>query len=196
MVDVVIARYKESLDWVNLFDVSKSPNVKFFIYNKSDEPFEVSKPYTYKSLPNIGREAHTFLHHIVHNYDNLAEETLFLQGYPFDHHIEISMLQYLIEKKANYDQFRTFAIVSVQPLFIETANVSYNLIFNTLYKDLSPPPQYIFSSGAQYIVKKEAILRHSKATWSKLLEMSETDTQFPWSVERIWMYMYSDCLLQ
>ena len=32
-----------------------------------------------------GREAGTWLHHIVTNYDRLADRTVFLQGDPFDH---------------------------------------------------------------------------------------------------------------
>lgn len=31
-------------------------------------------------LPNRGREGHSYLHHIVENYDNLADITIFLPG--------------------------------------------------------------------------------------------------------------------
>ena len=31
-------------------------------------------------LPNIGRETHTYLHHIINNYDSLPEVTIFLPG--------------------------------------------------------------------------------------------------------------------
>lgn len=31
-------------------------------------------------LPNVGREAHTFLHHILKNYDTLADVTFFVNG--------------------------------------------------------------------------------------------------------------------
>jgi hypothetical protein len=37
-------------------------------------------------VPNVGREGHTFLHHIVEHYDNLADHTLFCQETP--HHPE------------------------------------------------------------------------------------------------------------
>ena len=37
------------------------------------------------ALPNRGREAGTWLHHIVSNYDRLADRTVFMQGDPFDH---------------------------------------------------------------------------------------------------------------
>ncbi len=37
------------------------------------------------TLPNLGREAHTYLHHIVNRYYTLADYTIFCQGKPFDH---------------------------------------------------------------------------------------------------------------
>jgi hypothetical protein len=54
------------------------------------------------------------------------------------------------------------------------------------------PNRYRFSSGAQYIVKKEGIHRHSKQTWQKLLDQSINQHQFPWNIERVWMYIFSD----
>jgi hypothetical protein len=36
-------------------------------------------------LPNVGREADTYLTHIVRNWDRLADTTIFCQGDPFPH---------------------------------------------------------------------------------------------------------------
>lgn len=36
-------------------------------------------------LPNVGREAHAWLHHLTHRYDTLSPLTVFAQGRPFDH---------------------------------------------------------------------------------------------------------------
>lgn len=49
------------------------------VYDKGPEPSACVK------LPNIGREAHAYLHHIVARYDDLADVTVFVQGKPFDH---------------------------------------------------------------------------------------------------------------
>jgi hypothetical protein len=38
-----------------------------------------------EDLPNVGREGQTYLHHIVHNYHNLADITFFSQGNPRPH---------------------------------------------------------------------------------------------------------------
>ena len=31
-------------------------------------------------MPNVGRESHTYLYHIVENYDNMADWTVFTQS--------------------------------------------------------------------------------------------------------------------
>ncbi len=76
MNDLVIARYKEDISWIDDHNLSDTFNV--IVYNKFH-----SEPIT---LPNAaGREAHTYLWHIVSNYDTLPDRTIFCQGKPFDH---------------------------------------------------------------------------------------------------------------
>ena len=55
--DIVIAHYNENLDWISELD-STYIN-KIWIYSKS------STVNDYIPLLNIGRESHTYLHHIV-----------------------------------------------------------------------------------------------------------------------------------
>lgn len=38
------------------------------------------------SLPNIGREGHTYFHHIINNYENLPDILIFLPGSAMDEH--------------------------------------------------------------------------------------------------------------
>ena len=73
-VEIVIAKYKEDTSWTQRL------TRHYTIYDKSNDPIF----YSYR-LPNIGRETHTYLYHIIKNYDNLADITVFLQGDPVDH---------------------------------------------------------------------------------------------------------------
>jgi Protein of unknown function (DUF3431) len=73
-VEIVIAKYKEDVSWTQRL------TQHYTIYDKSNDPIF----YSYR-LPNIGREPHTYLYHIIKNYDNLADITVFLQGDPVDH---------------------------------------------------------------------------------------------------------------
>lgn len=73
-VDIVVAYYNEDLSWI---DKIKSDSLgRIFIYNKSGDD-------RYIPLDNIGQDPHTYLTHIIENYDNLGDATIFLQGNPF-----------------------------------------------------------------------------------------------------------------
>lgn len=74
-LELVVARYAEDLSWLRR--VPKT--VRVTVYNKGGDTVPGM------ALPNVGREAHTYLHHMVTRYDDLAEVTLFCQGKPFDH---------------------------------------------------------------------------------------------------------------
>jgi hypothetical protein len=79
-VDLVISRYKEDLGWLKGF--KNYTFRKVIIYNKG-EPFR--PPVSWQSIqivniPNVGVCDHTYLHHIVTNYDDLADITVFLPG--------------------------------------------------------------------------------------------------------------------
>lgn len=82
-MQIVVAQFKEDLAWL------KEVKVPIAIYCKDKCPgylLEASKGCPHKwFIPNVGRESHTYLHHITNNYDNLAGVTLFTQGDPKPH---------------------------------------------------------------------------------------------------------------
>ncbi len=78
MPELVVAHYTENLNWLR----NLPEGLQKTIYTKGPDPVT---EFVTIPLPNIGREAHTYLHHIVSRYDSLAEWTVFCQGKPFDH---------------------------------------------------------------------------------------------------------------
>jgi hypothetical protein len=76
---IVVARYNENISHLGAFS-----NI-VIVYNKGDD--NIPCEYSTIKLPNIGRESHTYLYHIINNYDNLADKTLFIQGRTSDHKI-------------------------------------------------------------------------------------------------------------
>jgi hypothetical protein len=79
MFELVVARYNEDPAWTR----KVPPSLRVTLYNKGAPlPAEYSAAIT---LPNLGREAQTYLHHLVRRYDSLADVTVFTQGRPFDH---------------------------------------------------------------------------------------------------------------
>lgn len=70
---IIISRYNEDISWIHSFrDIS-------LIYNKGINNID-SNIFNVVQLKNVGRESHTYLYHIVNNYYNLANVTLFTQG--------------------------------------------------------------------------------------------------------------------
>ena len=94
---IVVARYNENISWLNKFK-----NITL-VYNKGNYD-KCLNDFNVISLPNFGRESHTFLYHIINNYDNLKEYTIFFQGsLKFDKNIKHNALN--IE---NYFQINDF----------------------------------------------------------------------------------------
>ena len=72
--EFVISQYKEELDW--LAPVANHCH----IYHKGSQDIPHFEYRQWEKLPNIGREGHSYLHHIINNYDYLSDITVFLQG--------------------------------------------------------------------------------------------------------------------
>ena len=70
---LVVARFRESVDWAEAFGT-------YTIYNKGRDDLSTRLRSNSVRLPNVGREAHTYIHHIVENYDSLEDVMIFSQG--------------------------------------------------------------------------------------------------------------------
>ena len=71
---LIISRFNEDISWLSSYK-----DFKILIYNKGDKIKDIDFAKILK-LPNVGRESHTWLYHIVNNYDNLDDINIFLQG--------------------------------------------------------------------------------------------------------------------
>jgi len=79
-IEIVVARYNEDLVWLKFPPFNKYPVV---IYNKGPNEDFYKPPLLKKvvNLPNVGRESHTFLWHIIDNYHGgISPLTAFLTG--------------------------------------------------------------------------------------------------------------------
>jgi len=77
---LVCARYNEDINWLLPLN-SKS----LIIYNKGKDDLHLFPKDKIVNLENIGREGGTYIYHIIKNYDNLNDHTIFIQGNPVDH---------------------------------------------------------------------------------------------------------------
>ena len=92
-IEVIISRYNEDLKWLQ---EPEFDNVKITVYNKGPTtPNTYGRQCRVINLPNVGRCDHTYLYHIISNYGNLSDVTVFLPGSCFDKHKGCVTLQLL-----------------------------------------------------------------------------------------------------
>lgn len=77
-ITIIVSRFNENLNWINEFPFNQ---FKYIVYNKgNNENFEKNNVVKIVKLENIGRCDHTFLYHIIENYDNLSNIVVFFPG--------------------------------------------------------------------------------------------------------------------
>lgn len=187
---LVISRYKENVDWIN--DVRCFDNIT--LYNKG-EPFIGNHNFDYYELPNVGREAHTIIHHIINNYDNLYDITVFCQGNPFEHTNRIKTGEDFNTKLTDY-RFGNIAEPLDKNLQVDYSGYTYTT-FKTCLDGL--PPTIMFSSGGQWMVPKHCIRSKSLNFYKKIYEELKIDRKFnndgifnAWTLEGLWISIYNE----
>lgn len=75
---IVVARYEEDVQWTEAYsDICT-------LYNKGGSKPNAALPFVIR-LENTGREGHTYLYHIISNYESLSANLVFTQADPFPH---------------------------------------------------------------------------------------------------------------
>lgn len=174
--EVVIARYKENLDWVSALEP-----FKITVYDKSGVPWA-----DHVLLPNVGREAHTYAHHVAQHYGSLAEVTAFVQGDPFPH-----APMFLAELRVPTCYFKAYGSVRLKTT-PESDSCHPGLPLGRTYKELTGevmPPEVWFAPGACFAAHRSVLQRYPQKWWVDLTKrLADKDTQswYPWTIERLW----------
>lgn len=108
MTDLVIAYYKEKEALSTFAGYANSRNYNLKLYNKGGETPDLNSFIISKSLidlPNIGQATHTYLNHIIENYDNLADTTIFITGSAFRDEKKARKARWLLSNANNCTGF-------------------------------------------------------------------------------------------
>jgi hypothetical protein len=181
---IVVARYNEDISWLTPYqDLC-------VIYNKGNEIELPNIP-----LLNMGREAHTYLHHIIENYENLDDITIFTQGNPFDHCPNfVEKIKDIVDKGIE----SPFVNLSSWVLQVHKLNCSYwpHHIWPNLVSDLveflfghTIERDIWFGAGAIFAVKKEAILERPLEFYKKAIKTFPQTAYcngYAYAFERLW----------
>ena len=207
--EIVIAHYNEDLSWL------KGATEACIIYHKGGE--KSAPPYSYTTLPNIGREGHTYLHHIVQHYDTLPSVTIFLQG-RIDDHVSIP-LDDIIERslKTKDGEVTTFPFRELE-LFDMWDGIPWNDYpcwgkWNSMaclkapktpgeyWKQFFPstplPLSVGFQPAALFAVTKATIQQHPRELYQIMLEdlflgeMQHVNPETGHFWERFWLAMFN-----
>jgi len=193
-IELVVARCREDTAWVKRIP----PGIRATIYDKSGE----SDTEDVERLPNIGREAHTYLYHIVRCYENPAALTVFSQGKPFDHVPDFHrVLRQVAAGTLRVGAFRWLGFI------IDRDDRKGSLLFRhcrgngegrALGMDefcralgrVPVPESFVFYPGAHFIVSADAIRRRSRSFYEKALDLSATLPDAAHGFERCWDWIF------
>ena len=204
--EFVIAHYNENLDWI--VPIAKHAHV----YHKgSDRQPPLLQLFAWKRLPNVGREGHTYLYHIISNYDTLPETTIFLQADnshqscrffttpPMDYVYDIKHMTSLNITCQNPKRFETWREISYNGKFLEMLTSGEmrraNLTVLDFFKELSGslPPRFVyFCPGGCFAAKRDMIKKHPKDFYIKALSFLDDhpNPEEGHYIERLWSTIF------
>jgi hypothetical protein len=200
-IELVVARCGEDLRWLR-----RVPrHVKVTVYNKGEDLdpelialLSGSRRISFHFLENVGREAHTYLTHLITRYGELPAVTVFCQGHPFDHAPDFhDRLQALVSGEETVDRFKWYGFLDEtddpqgKRLFVPWSKNPERLELETarLYRELfgeDSPEWFCFRGGAQFAVTGQAIRVRERDFYQRALDLCLSIPLAAHSYERIW----------
>lgn len=189
----VIARFDENLDWVDNV-LREFPGSRCVIYNKGS-------PIARKCeiLPNVGRESHTYLKHILEGQcDDVV--TVFLQGNPFDH-ISGSFLEHMCTVLENIIQGSMFENVGTRVITLRESQTPFHKGLESELVQTSldlfgcrPPSIFTFSAGAMFAVRNKRITQRPRSFYETALGCVDSDINpiRGFCLERLWALIFEN----
>lgn len=171
---IVVARYNEDIKWLIPFKLVT------IIYNKGDDK-DINLNFNTIKLKNVGRESHTYLYHIINNYDNLKDRTIFIQGKINDHKI-LNFEEYFKDGNDFIAKTSDLKIDTLRTMIEHYGKWSSNTMkksdytpYDWLEKVIGIDMSEIINNeskviwGANFSISKEMILRKPKKFYENLL---------------------------
>jgi len=192
---IITTRYDEGLSWIKPYlDYS-------VIYNKGDD----NLTYPYIRLKNIGLEHHSWVYHIVNNYDNLPDYLIFLQGSPHYHfigNVERFLDRFLDseKRKSILDQFEDPEYIPLTDWYT-TESIDCTEVSETYLELFGNPPlfkTFEYATCGQFCISSKRIRHYSKNFYEKYLSIFErkNNLDYAYTAERMWSLFYSQKYLK
>ena len=206
-IELVVAHYNENLNWLR----NLPKELQITVYDKSERGLE---DRTAIPLQNVGREAHTYLHHIVSRYDTLADWTIFCQGKPFDHAYDFKKtLREFIKEPLTLDCAESKPSAIQRQGFIwfghliDTDDNQGDRLFKPWSKNedgrgldllgfhralfgTDGPAHYTFVLGAQFVIHRNVLQQKPVSFYKRALDVSISFPDAAHCFERSWDHVF------
>lgn len=206
--DVIVSYYnnKNFLNLLHLFENKFLYKYKVIVYNKSGNEITLKNNSIQKHLNNIGREGETYLNHIINNYNNLSEYTIFIQddtnNHIRDYNKFISFCNNIINNKQLFALYpSTWREGDATPT--RRTIINGNLDLHTLPSknsikiccekhNINLPKEYTTETCSFFICHKNSILNYEKNFYIKLREWLFSENRNGYVLEHIWKLIFTD----
>jgi len=185
---VVSSHYNEDMKWV------KKINVPYIIYSKTDSNYNFVEK-------NKGQEVPCFLKYIIDHYNQLSERILFVHGHLNSNHQSKPIIEIINNLNWNLADYFSINRRDWYQEISENCHIDkdgYTWIVDNWYlfdKYLPLPEKLLFYSAAQFVVKKELILRYPIEFYTYLydwIQNTEIETYITSRIfEYTWHYIFT-----
>jgi UDP-galactopyranose mutase len=194
-LELVVARHREPVEWLRHVPEA----IRVTVYDKGGDLDPARLPWArVETLPNLGREAHTYLHHLVTRRGRLAPVTVFCQGRPFDHCPDLHRtLRALVAGERRVEGFLWLGSAEDvddprgRRLFTRWSknHDGRELALDRFHLELfgrPAPAEVRFRLGGQFALTAEAAARVDCDFYEKALELSLSFPDAAHCYERLW----------
>ena len=205
--DIIVSYYNNNqfLKLLDLFENKFFYKYKVIVYNKSGYEITLKNNSIQKYLNNIGREGETYLNHIINNYNNLSEYTIFIQddtnNHIGDYNKFINFCNNIINKKQQFalypSSWREDGIIHRRTItdgicYLDSLPSKDSIKICCEKHGINLPKQYTTETCAFFICHKNSILNYEKNFYIKLREWLISNDSNGYVLELIWKLIFTD----
>jgi hypothetical protein len=210
---ICVARFNEDIKWLPSLQQS-------IVYNKGDDLDERLSAQLHSVVPmeNLGRESSSYLTHIIRNYDNLSQITVFIQGKIHDHirGPQDKFIRTIVAQAREHGYSKDRLIYNAdhrhphwgqewnknylgssdwfkQDNYNGNQRIAFVEWFEKMIETPYPESEIILYPNAMFAVDKDHILSRPKAFYQKLLDNVHwhNDPVEAHFLERSWFYIFN-----
>ena len=187
---LVVSHYEQNLSWVS----TATDFLDIVVYDKSEKDTGLLK------LENLGREPHTYIHHILENYNSLADWTIFAQDNPFEHVDNWMDILFgdqtvwdqhaALKQKGTYFFSKLGILQSDQTGSPDHIGLPMLEVWNATFKQ-ECPSSISFAPSCHCIVHRDIILARPTTFYENIKQILESNYHSPWVFERYLSYIFN-----